>query len=75
MSPEQAAVFADDDSPVNMTGGYYGLAAVLKDEPKVAEAFRSREGISWGDHDSCLFCGTEKFFKPGYKANLRHRST
>jgi SAM-dependent methyltransferase len=70
MSPEQVAVFADDDSPFNMTGGYYGLAAVIKDEPKVTEAFTSGEGISWGDHDGCLFCGTEKFFKPGYKANL-----
>jgi SAM-dependent methyltransferase len=70
MSPEQIAVFADDDSPVNMTGGYYSLAAVMKDEPKVAEAFRSGEGISWGDHDGCLFCGVEKFFRPGYKANL-----
>jgi SAM-dependent methyltransferase len=70
MTPEQIAVFADDDSPFNMTGGYYGLAAVMRDEPKVAEAFRSGDGISWGDHDACLFCGTEKFFRPGYKANL-----
>jgi ubiquinone/menaquinone biosynthesis C-methylase UbiE len=70
MSPEQVMVFADDDSPVNMTGGYYSLAAVISDEPKVAEAFRSGEGVSWGDHDSCLFCGVEKFFRPGYKANL-----
>src|SRR5687767_15638646 len=25
LSPEQAAVFADEDSPVNMTGGFYSL--------------------------------------------------
>jgi SAM-dependent methyltransferase len=70
MTPEQVAVFADDDSPFNMSGGYYALSAVLKDEPKVTEAFSTGEGISWGDHDGCLFCGTEKFFRPGYKANL-----
>jgi SAM-dependent methyltransferase len=70
MSEEQVAVFADESSPVNMTGGYYALAAVLKDEPRVTEAFKSGEGISWGDHDGCLFCGTERFFRPGYKANL-----
>ena len=70
MSPEQVAVFADDDSPVNMTGGFYSVAAVLKDEPKVTDAFRTGEGIGWGEHDGCLFCGTEKFFRPGYKANL-----
>lgn len=70
MSPEQAAVFADDDSPVNMTGGFYSLASVINDEPKVTSAFQTGLGISWGDHDSCLFCGVEKFFKPGYQANL-----
>lgn len=70
MTPEQAAVFADDDSPVNMTGGFYALAAVVADEPKVADAFRTGEGISWGDHSNCLFCGTEKFFKPSYRAHL-----
>ena len=25
---------------------------------------------SWGDHHACLFSGTEKFFRPGYKATL-----
>ena len=70
MSPEQIAVFADEDSPVNMTGGFYSVAAVTKDEPKISQAFQTGEGISWGEHDSCLFCGTEKFFRPGYKANL-----
>jgi SAM-dependent methyltransferase len=70
MNPEQVAVFADEDSPVNMTGGFYALASVINDEPKVTEAFLTGDGISWGDHDSCLFCGTEKFFKPSYKAHL-----
>jgi ubiquinone/menaquinone biosynthesis C-methylase UbiE len=26
--------------------------------------------VSWGDHSDCLFCGTEKFFRPGYQATL-----
>ncbi len=70
MSPEQQAVFADDDSPACMTGGYYGIGSMFLDEPKVTEAFRTGEGVSWGDHSDCLFCGTEKFFRPGYEANL-----
>ncbi len=70
LSPEQDAVFADDDSPVNMAGGFYSLAAVYADEPRLTEAFRSGEGVGWGDHCSCLFCGTERFFRPGYKAHL-----
>ncbi|MHC1765146.1 MAG: class I SAM-dependent methyltransferase [Verrucomicrobiia bacterium] len=70
MTPEQKAVFADPNSPAAMTGGFYSAAAVYHDEPKVAEAFRTGEGIAWQDHHACLFCGTERFFRPGYAANL-----
>jgi len=70
MTPEQAAVLADPDSPVNMTGGFYSLAAVFTDEPKLTSAFQSGNGVGWGDHSDCLFCGTERFFRPGYKAHL-----
>ena len=70
MSAEQKAIFADPESPVAMTGGFYSAAAVYHDEPRVAEAFRTGVGIAWQDHHNCLFCGTEKFFRPGYAANL-----
>ena len=70
LSPEQAAVFADEDSPVNMTGGFYSLAAVFAGEPQLTAAFKTGDGIGWGDQCNCLFCGTERFFRPGYKAHL-----
>ena len=70
MSVEQKAVFADPESPVAMTGGFYAAASVYHDEPRVAEAFRTGAGVAWQDHHNCLFCGTEKFFRPGYAANL-----
>jgi SAM-dependent methyltransferase len=70
LSPEQALVFADEDSPVFMAGGFEVLAAVYKDEPKVAKAFQSGLGLGWHEHDVCLFRGTERFFRPGYNANL-----
>lgn len=70
LSEEQAAVLADDESTVNMTGGFYALAAVFADEPKLTEAFKSGQGIGWGEHCNCLFCGTERFFRPGYKGHL-----
>jgi ubiquinone/menaquinone biosynthesis C-methylase UbiE len=70
MTPEQAAVLADPESPVNMAGGFYSLAAVFADEPKLTRAFQSGDGVGWGDHSECLFCGTERFFRPGYKAHL-----
>jgi len=70
LSREQAAVFADADSPTCMIGGYYAISSMFIDEPKITHAFQSGEGVSWGEHNSCLFCGTEKFFRPGYKASL-----
>lgn len=70
LSPEQAMVFAQADSPVIMTGGFYSLQAIYESVPRMAEAFRSGKGLGWGEHCNCLFCGTEKFFGPGYRANL-----
>jgi 2-polyprenyl-3-methyl-5-hydroxy-6-metoxy-1,4-benzoquinol methylase len=70
LTPEQKLAFADESSPVLMTGGFYSAASVYADAPKLAEAFRTGKGIAWGDHDGCLFCGVEKFFRPSYKANL-----
>ena len=70
LTPEQAAVFADPNSPVAMTGGFYSVSAVYHDEPMVAESFRTGSGVPWGMHHDCLFCGTERFFRPGYEANL-----
>jgi SAM-dependent methyltransferase len=70
LTPEQAAIFADPNSPVAMTGGFYSVSAVYHDEPMIAESFRTGSGVPWGAHHDCLFCGTERFFRPGYEANL-----
>ncbi len=63
MSPEQALVLADE-------GGPAFAAAAIRDEPKVAEAFRTGHGVGWHEHDPCLFRGTERFFRPGYATHL-----
>jgi len=70
LSPEQAMVFADENGPAFMAGGFSILAAAFIDEPKIAEAFRSGKGLGWHEHHQCLFSGTERFFRPGYNANL-----
>jgi 2-polyprenyl-3-methyl-5-hydroxy-6-metoxy-1,4-benzoquinol methylase len=70
MNPEQQAVFADENSPYFMTGGYYSIAAMYTDEPMLTAAFTTGEGIGWGEHHGCLFCGAAKFFRPSYQANL-----
>lgn len=70
MTPEQAAVFADRENPLYKAGGFATLSALYANEPRLAEAFKSGKGVSWGDHCGCLFCGTEWSFRPGYKADL-----
>lgn len=70
LSPEQAAVFAVEDSPANMIGGFQALEAVYADRAKLTRAFRDGDGVSWSDRCNCMFCGTDRFFRPGYKANL-----
>jgi SAM-dependent methyltransferase len=67
---EQALVLAQEGSPAFMQGGFQILVSLFKDEQKIIEAMRTGEGLSWGDHDKCLFEGTERFFRPSYNANL-----
>ena len=70
LSPEQAAIVADEDSPAFMAGGFQSLAAVFANEERLTKAFQTGDGIGWDQHCSCLFCGTERFFRTGYKAFL-----
>ncbi len=70
MTPEQTMVFGNRTSPVFMTGAFYAISSLYHDETKIENAFKTGEGVSWGDHNSCLFCGTEKFFSPSYEGNL-----
>jgi len=70
LPPEQAMALADEDSPAFIPGAFQLAAAVVKDEPHIAERFRSGEGFGWHEHHHDLYAGTERFFRPGYLANL-----
>jgi len=70
ISPEQALVLADENGPAFFPAMYEIVAATLRDEPKVANAFRNGGGVGWHEHDPCLFHGTERFFRPGYAMHL-----
>lgn len=70
LPPEQALALAVEDSPVFMAGGTSVLAAMFIDKDKIAAAMRGTGGMAWGDHHPCLFRGTERFFRPGYKNHL-----
>jgi SAM-dependent methyltransferase len=70
LSPEQALVFANPDSPVYMEGAFDLAAAMIAAEPQVEKAFREGGGVAWGDFGGCLFCAVGTFFRPGYVNSL-----
>ncbi len=70
ISPEQAMVFVAKDSPVYLAGAFELAAAMIEGEPKVENAFRTGNGVRWGDSAGCLFCATGAFFRPGYVNNI-----
>ncbi|MFZ1989984.1 MAG: class I SAM-dependent methyltransferase [Alphaproteobacteria bacterium] len=70
LNPVQAMAFADEGSPAFFTGAFEVAQAMWLDEPKIEEAFKTGKGFGWHEHSKCLFSGTERFFRPGYNANL-----
>jgi hypothetical protein len=67
---EQAMALAQEGSPAFLPGAFQIIAAAFDASDKIADRFRTGEGLSWGDHHACLFEGTERFFRPGYAVNL-----
>ncbi|MGE0419756.1 MAG: class I SAM-dependent methyltransferase [Acetobacteraceae bacterium] len=70
MSPEQAAVFADEGGPAFLAGAWDVIAAGFRAEPRIADAFRTGGGMGWHEHHACLFRGTERFFRSSYNQHL-----
>ena len=70
MTPEQVLALADEDGPAFFAGSMQLALGVLRDVPAIEERFRTGAGFGWHEHDADLFEGTERFFRPGYVANL-----
>lgn len=67
---EHAAVLASDDSPAAMAGVAWLPAGMFRRTDQVAHAFRTGEGLSWGEQDQAIFQSTERFFRVGYRNSL-----
>jgi SAM-dependent methyltransferase len=70
LPPEQAMALAHEDSPVFVAGGAVVLASLYLDKDKMVAAMRGNGALPWGEHHPCMFGGTERFFRPGYRAHL-----
>jgi SAM-dependent methyltransferase len=70
LSPAQAMVLALDQSPIFMAPAFEVAASFWFDENQIVETFRSGQGLGWHAHNHRMFCGTESFFRTGYRAHL-----
>ena len=70
LTEEQAFALAVEGSPAFIPGAFQIAVAQFKAIPKIAQALRTGAGLGWHEHDAALFHGTERFFRPGYAANL-----
>lgn len=70
LSPAQAACLADSSSPTYVPGAFQIATSLYRDLDQLTAAYRSGAGVGWHQHDAELFDGTERFFRPGYAANL-----
>ncbi|HEY0830409.1 MAG TPA: class I SAM-dependent methyltransferase, partial [Candidatus Dormibacteraeota bacterium] len=67
---EQALCLADEDSPAFVVGAFELAMATLKSESQIESAFKTGAGFGWHQHDPGVATGCERFFRPGYNANL-----
>ncbi|GAA4070576.1 class I SAM-dependent methyltransferase [Nonomuraea soli] len=70
LNDEQAFALTDPDGAVFLPGAFQLAVGALRNERRIAEAFTSGAGVGWHEHDPEVFTGCERFFRPGYAANL-----
>ena len=70
MSTEQAFTLANEESPAYLPGAFELALGSLAAVPRIADSFRTGAGMGWHEHVDGVFHGCEKFFRPGYVANL-----
>src|SRR5439155_14704472 len=70
LPPEQALALTNPDTPAYLPGFFQIALGSVLDSPRITEAARSGEGVGWHEHVHDVFEGCERFFRPGYNANL-----
>jgi SAM-dependent methyltransferase len=72
LPPEQAVALTDETSPAYLPGFFQIALGSIVDSPRIMEAARNGGGVGWHEHVHDVHEGCERFFRPGYNANLIH---
>jgi SAM-dependent methyltransferase len=67
---EHVPVLADEDSPIYLPAAFDIPASMWLDQERTLEAFRTGDGVPWGDRDARLACGVSAFYRNAYRAAL-----
>ena len=70
LSPEQAVALSDESSPFFLPGLFQIAHGTTRDAPAILAAARTGKGHGWHEHNTDVHVGCERFFRPGYAANL-----
>lgn len=70
LSDEAAAVLVDEESPHFVARALSVIGSLYADIGKIVHVYRGDGKLPWGEHDPCLFSGTEWFFRTGYRTKL-----
>lgn len=67
---EHAVALTDESSPAFLPGIFQMALGSVHDSPRITEAAKTGVGIGWDEHVGDVLEGCERFFRPGYNANL-----
>ena len=70
LPPEQAVALTDESSPAFLPGLFQTALGSVHDTAEIVEAARTGDGFGWHQHGDDVHTGCERFFRPGYLANL-----
>ena len=70
LPPEQTVALTDEESPAYLPGFFQIALGSVLDSPRITDVVRSGEGLGWHEHSHDVHEGCERFFRPGYNANL-----
>jgi SAM-dependent methyltransferase len=70
LAPEQAVALTDESSPAFLPGFFQLALGSVLDSPRITELARAGDGLGWHEHGHDVHEGCERFFRPGYNANL-----
>lgn len=67
---EHAVALTDESSPAFLPGFFQIAFGTVRDADRIFDLARDGDGLGWGEHNSDVHTGCERFFRPGYAAHL-----